>query len=47
MQEWNHMEVILQMWSGMFLMVMSDGYIKVTPKKGGGGQQIFILHVKS
>lgn len=38
------MEVILQMWSGMFLLLVSEGYIKVTPKER---QQIFILYMKS
>lgn len=44
MQEWNHMEVIFQMWSGMFLLLESKGYVTVTPKER---QQIFILHMKS
>lgn len=44
MQEWYHMEVILQMWSGMFLLLLREGYIKVTPKER---QQIFVLHMKS
>lgn len=44
MQEWNHMEVILQMWSGMFLLLLSEGYIKVTPKEK---MQMFKMHMES